>query len=104
MHSLPVCYVPARIIIIFWYKCVGVVVCSVLPSLSLSHPDPAQVESPSPVARYQSMPVTDSGVMKAVQCLLQGDTLLPCSSANTLVDCSPIFELCISKWLIMHLL
>ncbi len=78
--------------------------CGCVPCVALSHPDSAQVESPSPVARYQSMPVTESGVMKAVQCLLQGDTHLPCSSPNTLVDCSLIFELCISKWLIVHLL
>ncbi len=38
------------------------VVCPVL--LSLSHSVPFQVESPSPVARYQSVPVTESGVYK----------------------------------------
>ncbi len=33
-------------------------------SLSPSHSVPSQAESPSPVARYQSMPVTESGVYK----------------------------------------
>ncbi len=31
-------------------------------SLSLSHSVPSQAELPSPVARYQSVPVTESGV------------------------------------------
>ncbi len=45
-------------------KCV--VVCPVLRSLSLSLSltVPSQVESPSPVACYQSVPVTESGVYK----------------------------------------
>ncbi len=66
------CYVPGRISIVIYSflvqmcgrGCVPCVLLGLSLSLSPSHSVPSQAESPSPVARYQSMPVTESGVYK----------------------------------------
>ncbi len=73
--------------------------------VALSLSVPFQVESPSPVARYQSVPVTESGVYKGSPVFAAERPTSPLLQTEHFSGLllALWFVLCISKWLIVIL-